>query len=313
VPNGDVEIWSACCDSSPDQHQSPGRPIGFDLCTTVLADTTAADSDFFFLRCAISNPTEDTFVGLHVGICCDPDIGTATDDRAGLILDKIFGTAPDTFRVRNTGFAWSQNPTPPGAVAIRYLSGPLGDTITAFKLFPLANDPITDTAQYMALAGYDWMTGEYLPFDSLDAMPDDKRFLIAAGPFTLLPQDTAVCWFAVIGADFTLGDTSALAATADAAFRSWQRMTGVAEPALTGSTSSLSVYPRVLRPRMTVRIGAAGEPVGIYDVRGVLVRHLPGSPAAAWDGTDTRGRIVPAGAYIVRASGAESKVVVVRQ
>jgi hypothetical protein len=52
------------------------------------------------------------------------------------------------------------------------------------------------------MAGYDWNQTPpvYNPFDSTDAAPDDKRFLQATGPVTLVPGARTTVTIAVIGA-----------------------------------------------------------------------------------------------------------------
>jgi hypothetical protein len=303
VIDADVQAWSAACDSSPSRHIPPGVPIGFDLCTTVYADTAPEWADFFYLRCAISNPSDDSLVDLHVGIICDADVGNANDDLCGVILDREFAVGPDTFRVRNTGYAYSQDQTPPGAVAVRYLSGPLGDSITALKIFTLDNDPTTDAQQFMTLAGYDWQTSQYNPFDTVDLVPDDKRLLIAAGTFALAPNDTAVCWFAVIGAAFTPSDTSQLAYAANVAYEHGLTLLGVtAEPAVS-RPAGLRLCPSLVRVGQVVRfMGMERDPaVTVFDAAG-RIRAVVRSELRTAD-------FAP-GVYLLRSGSRYAKLVI---
>ncbi|MBM3315976.1 hypothetical protein FJY71_09130, partial [candidate division WOR-3 bacterium] len=68
------------------------------------------------------------------------------------------------------------------------------------KKFSRTVDPLKDAGQYLTMAGYDYRTGIYAPFDSgPDEEVGDKRFLMASGPFDLLPgqvERLAVACFA---------------------------------------------------------------------------------------------------------------------
>ncbi|MEO0069688.1 MAG: hypothetical protein ABIK18_02705, partial [candidate division WOR-3 bacterium] len=74
--------------------------------------------------------------------------------------------------------------------------------MSAFKIFILANDPKTDGEQYLGMAGWDWTVTPPVraPYDSVDAAPEDKRFLQATGPVTLAPGELTTVTIAIIGA-----------------------------------------------------------------------------------------------------------------
>lgn len=74
--------------------------------------------------------------------------------------------------------------------------------MTAMKRFTLNLEPNTDPERYATLAGYNFVTGLYEPFDTLPPDPDDQRFLLASGPFDLAPDSIATILFAVIFADW---------------------------------------------------------------------------------------------------------------
>ena len=73
---------------------------------------------------------------------------------------------------------------------------------TAFKTFTTGNEPDIDRARYLTMAGYDFETRAYDPFDSTDQWPGDKRFVMASGPITLLPESSTTLLIAVIGAQW---------------------------------------------------------------------------------------------------------------
>jgi hypothetical protein len=75
--------------------------------------------------------------------------------------------------------------------------------MVSYKIFTLAaGDPRNNYQQYLAMAGYNyWQTPPiYVPYDSTDAYPADKRFLQATGPFNLKPDSLVMLTIAVIAA-----------------------------------------------------------------------------------------------------------------
>jgi len=67
--------------------------------------------------------------------------------------------------------------------------------MTALKRFTLSLEPNLDHERYLVLAGYNFQTGAYEPYDTILPPSDDQRFLMSSGPFDLAPDSiiTAVC------------------------------------------------------------------------------------------------------------------------
>ena len=203
------DIWFTCTDAAPGQHVSPGKPLGIDVYLTVYAWNYPANQDIFFLNYKVRNSTGEAFGtksdlrNVYFGVCQDLDIGDATDDMVGMILNRVFNSGADT--VRNVGFVGDNNnyeaPSDrwengqPGIVAMKFLQSPrrANDTtqlgMTAFKKFTIDIDPVTDPTQYLTMAGIDYRTGIYNAYDSLDEAPGDKRIIQCSGPFDL-PADS---------------------------------------------------------------------------------------------------------------------------
>ncbi|KPK68746.1 hypothetical protein AMJ87_11460 [candidate division WOR_3 bacterium SM23_60] len=74
--------------------------------------------------------------------------------------------------------------------------------MTAFKRFMLQVEPNLDPERYLTLAGYNYLTGEYEPYDTAASDPDDMRFLLSSGPFDLMPDSTAAFVFAIMLANW---------------------------------------------------------------------------------------------------------------
>jgi len=249
-PRGDMDLWCCFCDSNPANHISPGRPLGIDVYLTVCGYDDSLAEDFFYLKYELANSSGDTLKEIFFGMAFDPDIGDATDDMTGLILDHMYQVGEDTIRVRNTGFAYDYNNVElpssswesgtPGAVAVMLLESPESLGLTAFKSVTIDNDPMLDATQYLTLAGYDWRTGIYNPYDSVDTSPGDKRMLLATGPFDIAPDSVLTFWYAVIGSPFgdsgqapSERDTSELALRCKWAREYFEQVTAVAEQPLT--------------------------------------------------------------------------------
>ncbi len=62
--------------------------------------------------------------------------------------------------------------------------------MTAYKRFTLAIEPNKDNERYLTLAGYNFQTGQYEPYDTIIPQPDDQRWMIASGPFELMPDSS---------------------------------------------------------------------------------------------------------------------------
>jgi hypothetical protein len=310
----DMDMWCAYCDSCPENHTPPGKPLGFDVYQTVYGFSDSLAQDFFYLRYEIANCSGDSLRHVCYGPVLDPDIGNGTDDMADVILDHVFHVGPDTIRVRNLGFAYDYDnfenagttweSGTPGAVAIGLLAAPDSSGLTAFKRLTIDVDPVTDVAQYLTLAGYDYRTGEYRPYDSTDVVPGDKRFVMSSGPFDIAPDSTVTLWYVVIGSPFGeagqvpwLRDTSDLALRYKWALEYWQRLfPGIAEETpgaelrapnattvvrdvlfLPASLSTLhsSLFDMTGRRVMSLRPGAndvSGLSPGVYFVRAALAQ-----------------------------------------
>ncbi len=224
VPRSDRDMWCCFCDSNPAGHTSPGRPLGIDVYLTVCGYDDSLARDFFYLKYELSNYSGDSIHDAYFGTVLDADIGDGTDDMTCLLLDHTFLVDQETIRVQNTGFAYDYNnyeasgatweSGTPGAVAVMLLQSPESLGLTAFKKFTLDIDPVLDGQQYLTLAGYDYRTGVYQPYDSsIDLAPGDKRMLLATGPFDMAPDSVLTFAYAVIGSPF--GDSGQAPAERD--------------------------------------------------------------------------------------------------
>jgi hypothetical protein len=214
------DMWCVYSDLQQDYHVSPGTPIGVEVYQTVYAWNYPTNQDIFFITYKVKNASADTIRGMILGACMDPDIGESgyqvpeEGDMIGLIKEAFIGgdTIRDVFYVGDynnieTNPQYWQSGTP-GVVSYKFLEGardpqtnaPLG--MTSAKKFTIDIDPPTDVAQYLTLAGYDYRTGIYSPYDSIDEQPLDKRFVTCTGPFNLAPEQHATILVACLAAPY---------------------------------------------------------------------------------------------------------------
>jgi hypothetical protein len=240
-----ADAWTVFNDRDPSLHdaaKSP-RPIGVEVYQTTYSWTLPWNRDIVFFKYDVRNRDTATLSDLYLGVCCDADVGSAGDDRSGLILHKyVFNKDhSDSAYADNVGYVYSENPVPAGFMGFDFLQSPfvkdaggkmierapkpgndstypngkddndnglidepseaLQVGMSAFKIFILSNDPTNDFEQYLALSGHDWDPPyDYNPFDSIDAAPEDKRFMQATGPITLGPGEMTTVTIALIGA-----------------------------------------------------------------------------------------------------------------
>jgi hypothetical protein len=210
------DMWCAYSDVLPENHISPGKPQNIDVYETVYAWNYPSNQDIFFITYVVRNAsTTDTLKECFMGAVCDADVGDAADDMVGTLLNTY---VPGADTVKNVGYVGDENnyEAPgalwdggtPGVFAYKFLESPRDTNntplgMTAFKKFTIDIDPVTDAAQYLTMAGFDYRTGVYAPYDSaLDIAKADKRFVQCSGPFTLAPQQMVRLVIACIGAPF---------------------------------------------------------------------------------------------------------------
>jgi len=210
------DMWCVYSDLAEANHIAPGKPQGIEIYQTVYAWNYPANQDIFFIIYQVRNTGSDTLKRCYMGAVMDADIGDATDDMVGLLLND---SVPGAGWVKNVGYAGDydnlENPSStwesgtPGVFAYKFLESPrrpnqpdslLG--MTAFKKFTIDIDPVTDPAQYLTMAGYDYRTGVYSPYDSVDVAKADKRFIQCSGPFDLPPGRVERLIVAAIAAPF---------------------------------------------------------------------------------------------------------------
>jgi len=309
----DQDLWCCFGDSDPGLHVAPETSaLGVDVALTVYGFADSAASDFFFLKYEVMNNNDYPFDSLLIATVMDADIGDASDDLVGFIHDKLFLVQGETIRVRNTGFCYDnnnvENPSDrwaggtPGMVAVSLLSSPGDVGLSAFKRFTIDIDPVTDPTRYQTMAGYNYRTGEYVPFDSVEEAAGDKRFLEASGPVDIPAHQTATFWYAIIGSPFgdpgEVGpkhDTSELAIRYRTATERLQQLLAVAEEKPAPVTEHLAL-PTIVRGVLRIPASSVTRDASsvLLDISGRKVMELHPGP-------NDVSRLAP-GVYFVRSA-----------
>jgi hypothetical protein len=183
--------------------------------------------------------------------------------------------------------------------------------MSAFKIFSLQFEPNTDPERYATLAGYNFQTGVYEPFDTIPSSPDDQRFLMSSGPFDLAPDSVATLVFAVMFANWNNNYQ-----TPDSAFAlvdKWaQRFYDLYWFTYTGkeenfefliSDCELNISPNPASNRISVAYSLKTRTdvsLKLYNIAGQLVRDIEGQELTAGAyATDIDLRALPLGTYFV--------------
>lgn len=74
--------------------------------------------------------------------------------------------------------------------------------MTALKRFTPSFEPTSDPQRYMAMAGYDFQTGLYEPYDTVPVDPANVRFVMSSGPFEIGTDSVVTLGFAIFFADW---------------------------------------------------------------------------------------------------------------
>jgi hypothetical protein len=186
-----------------------GHPLGVQIEQTIYSwgfgttqekrveEITSPYQDMLFLKYVIINRSQDTLYDCYMAPAMDMDIGDAPNDRTKIAIER---KEDDTL---NLGVQWSEGNGESavfGYIGFDFLESPAVDAnrfirrdktvytedeqigLTTFQNWILENDPSTSVERYDFMAAGD---------RDADDAAGDKRFLMATGPFHMLPGDTA--------------------------------------------------------------------------------------------------------------------------
>jgi hypothetical protein len=191
----------------PDSFHVP-EPLGITITQKTHVWPIEWATDVVLIQYIVRNDTNFTIRDLYVGFCLDFDIGNEgypyANDRCGIDLSrKMF-------------YGWQDPPEQswrPGMIGFKLLSP---DSLASFKRFTLQTEPEFDRERYLTMAGYDFLTGVYEPYDTVWPAPDDQRIMMTAAPLdSLAPGDSIVIDWALLATTDSIPPSTNLAYKAD--------------------------------------------------------------------------------------------------
>ena len=225
------DSYAKFSDQNPAFTFSGEKQLGVLVEQTSYAWNYADNNDIVFFYFKVTNISGKDWSKVYMGPGTDCDIGDeggVPNDRCGFDFE------------RNLSLQYQSDPEPgwtqTGVVGFRYLESPINNTgatiniidnqfsrsvlpdsalgMTAFKVFTLETDPPTDEERYLEMTGVNWFSMEFDAYDEWGANePDDKRFMMASGPFNLANgASTTTCIGCICAAD-----TNALKLSSDVA------------------------------------------------------------------------------------------------
>ena len=309
---GDMTTWSVFNDADPALHGAfAGRsaPLGIEVQQTTFAfDRSGPLGHAIFFKFKILNKGENTLEDAHVSIWSDPDLGGFTDDLVGcdttLALGYAYNATNDDAQYGSTppavGFVLLSGPTVPGDPGVQDTLG-----MSAFTKSINGTDPdgASETYNHMhgrmsdgspmhvgddpggpvttyAVSG-DPVTGT----GWLDTNPADRRMLLSAGPFRMLPGDAQEIVAAVVmghGADRLASIQDLRAKAAGIHMSLGQILTPT--PSTPPTTVEVTIRPSIIHlgghsPYVTAWIESEDFPVQDIDVGSLLLAgSIPAEP-----------------------------------
>ncbi len=230
---GDQMTWSVCNDADPSKHTNAAGstvPLGVEIRQSSYAFARAgALGNVIYMNFKIFNKGGNLLDSTFVSFWFDPDLGEASDDLVGCDSANLLGYCYNSGADNLYGIA-------PPAVGLMFLQGPMvpggaGDTaaffgrkypghrnlsMTSFNRYVNGTDPDNPTATYNYMKGLNRdgstvinpMNGQPTKFVAsgdpvtvtgwLDGTPADKRMMLNAGPFTMMPGDSQEVVVAVL-------------------------------------------------------------------------------------------------------------------
>jgi len=295
TPDGDLQIGSPGTITDEESIAAfadtrSNTPMNVHVTQESFADSTAPNDDFVLIRYTIENQGSSTLENFHFGFFFDWDIdpnndNSLTKNNAGYDIARKMGYV--FFQANYAGVKFLTE----GDMSYRAID----NNGTDFSV----NDGFSDDEKWQAIS-----TG----IQTISKNNADVSHVIAAGPFTIQPNNFIEVGIALIGG---VGITD-LRANADAAQNLWGGLfpTVVAEnpgPAVPSKFSLKPNYPNPFNPSTSIQYEIARNvavELTVFNLLGQKIRTLvnenkvAGFYAVNWDGKNDRGLPVSSGVYL---------------
>ncbi|MGQ9817101.1 MAG: hypothetical protein ACUVQ3_04025 [bacterium] len=321
IPLTCQESWS-CYNDFDSAYHIPGdtKPIGIEVYQTTFADTLAMIRNVVYLKYEVKNCTTYTINEAIISIhWLQP---TFDLPWMGFILHKWFHPTPnDSFLIEDLSYCYNDS----SAIGFLFIITPNDLGCTANKNYSSANMPSRDDERYLVMAGYNFQSGTYDPYDSLG---ESGRAFISSGKFSLAPGETKEFVVALIGAEYINNDTLPLAITAKNARDFYlDSLYGWIEEDMASNKPIIPILKAEPNPFTDVvnikfalsgynpKIGRVAN-IKIIDATGRCVRSFDRltNNKVRWSGDDDAGYKVPAGIYfcVLEYNGARACTKIVK-
>lgn len=215
---GDQTLWWVMNDLDPTAHAAvfSTNPMGVEEQVMVFGYNTSDPlGNIMFIQWTIINKSNTNYDSCFVAVWDDPDLGDAVDDLVGCDttlsmgyvynggpVDATYGTTPPAL-----GFDFFRGPENPKGSGnylpmssfVYYWNGapdPYGDPEDATQMYNFMRGFANDGSSYIDDKGrpskFVFSGDPVTEAGWLDSSPDDRRFLMASGPFALAAGDTQV-------------------------------------------------------------------------------------------------------------------------
>jgi hypothetical protein len=269
-----------------DAHGAP--PLGLGVGLTASAAFDPPDDDYVLIELLIKNTTENAVEGIFAGLYMDWDSGNLFQNEGGYAAAERIGYLTDPAHPESTHVGLVSI-DPLVATSFRFIHNPT---------YVHPNDEIRDED------AFGFMSSGVIDHTTFEA--NDWSMVLANGPFTLAPLDSARFAMAIVAGEGLLD----LKANAQQA-RSSHGPTSVAWGEVLPARYDLGrPFPNPFNPAVsfTLNVPAPGGPVSVrvYDLRGRLVACilegtvLPGRHQLNWQGQDQAECPVASGIYLFR-------------
>ncbi len=264
-----------------------GAPMGLVITQETFAESAVPNDDFVILRYQVENGGPEALDDFRFGLLFDWDIGDELDDSARYIVEK------------RLVYAWDRE--------LYVGTALLGDALASFRILDNQdtefdfNDTFTDLEKWQTISG---------SVPPLELLRRDVAYVIATGPFSMLPGESVEIGFAMLGGE-SVADIEANAGAAQALWQT-RLVTSVRDPQpadVPGRFSLAQNYPNPFNPETQISFELPDTrtvSLAIYNlvgekVRTLLTGELPGGQhSVRWDGRDDSGKKAVSGVYIYR-------------
>jgi subtilisin family serine protease len=281
------------------------HPLGLQITQESYASDSTAYNDFIILRYILKNANTFSISGVYVGLYCDWDITSYSNNAGGWEA--------------SSGFAWTaynNSVSLSSFRGVKVVDGTAASAFTATGSHICYYDPTYCPSGdgFTEQEKYDALTDGFGTANIYKNAQEDLNQTVSAGPITLNAGGVDTVAFAFLAGN-SLAEMSDAATRAMNFYNLVMAVDDEPQNILPKGYTLSQNYPNPFNPRTTIEYGLparAHVELAIYNLLGQKVRTLTdqvqkeGSHAARWDGKDDYGDEVASGVYLYRLKAGEA-------